>query len=44
MCYLPGGMFDSAIESLKNVKRLKKQRVIAEKKIFKWEINIKLRN
>ena len=33
--------YDLAIESLNKVKRLKKLRVVAEKKAFKWEINIK---
>ena len=34
--------FDLAIESLDKIKRLKKTlQVIAEKKAFKWEINIK---
>ena len=41
MWHLPTEIFDLAIESL-NVRRLKKtQRVIAEKKAFKWESNIK---
>ena len=37
-------IFDWAIESLKKVKRLKNQKAIAEKEIFKWDINIKMRN
>ena len=41
---LPREIFDLAIESLNKVRRLKKQRVIAEKKAFKWEINTKMRN
>ena len=41
MWHLPREIFDLAIESLGKVKTLKKQRVIAEKKAFKWEINIK---
>ena len=40
MWHLPREIFDLATESL-NIRRLKKQRVIAEKKAFKWEINIK---
>ena len=44
--HLPREIFDLAIENLSKVTRLKKaQRVIAEKKTFKWnekwEINIK---
>ena len=39
--HLPREIFDLAIESLNKVRRLMKQRVIAEKKAFKWEINIK---
>ena len=41
MWHLATETFDLAIESLNKVKRLKKQRVIADKKAFKWEINIK---
>ena len=42
MWHMPKEIFDLAIESLNKVKRLKKpQRVIAEKKVIKWEINIK---
>ena len=44
MWYLLREIFDLAIESLSKVRRLKKQRVIAEKKAFKWEVNIKMRN
>ena len=40
-CDIYQEIFDLAIESLNKVKRLKKQRMIAEKKVFKWEINIK---
>ena len=39
MWHLPREIFDLAIKSLSKV-RLKKQRVIAEKKEFKWEISI----
>ena len=40
--HLSREIFDLAIESLNKFKRVKKtQRVIAEKKAFKWEINIK---
>ena len=43
--HLQGEIFDVPIENLNKVRRLKKiQRVIAEKKTFKWEINIKVRN
>ena len=35
---------DLAIENFKKVKRQKTQKVIAEKKEFKWETNIKMRN
>ena len=38
MWHLPREIFDLAIKSLSKV-RLKKQRVIAEKKDFKWEIS-----
>ena len=42
MWHLPREIFDLATENLNKVKRLKKtQRVIAEKKAFKWEITIK---
>ena len=43
---LPREIFDVAIESLNSVKILKKNNteVIAEKKIFEREINIKMRN
>ena len=43
MWHLPREIFHIATESLNKVIRLKKknpQRVIAEKKAFKWEINI----
>jgi len=33
--HLPREIFDLVIESLDKVKRLRKQRVIAEKKVFK---------
>ena len=42
MWHLPREIFDLAIESLKL--DWKNQRVIAEKKAFKWEITIKMRN
>ena len=42
MWHLPREIFGLAIESINTAKRLKKtQTVIAEKKAFKWEINIK---
>ena len=42
MWRLPREIFDLAFESLNKVKGLKKQEsVIAEKKAFKWEINMK---
>ena len=44
MWHLPGEIFDLAIESLNKVRRLKKTEGIAEKKTFKWEINIQVRN
>ena len=37
MWHLHREIFDLAIEILIKVKRLKKYRVIAEKKAFKWE-------
>ena len=41
MWYLPREIFDLAIESLNKFRRMKNtQRVIVEKKAFKWEINI----
>ena len=43
--HLQREIFDLAPESFKKVNRLKKtQRVFAEKKAIKWEINIKMRN
>ena len=45
MWHLPREIFDLAIENLDKVKRLKKiQRAIAEKKAFKWEVTINMRN
>ena len=44
MWHLPRETFDLAIESFNEVKRLKNQRAIAEKKTFKWEISIKMRS
>ena len=47
MWHLPREIFDLAIESFNKIRRLKKHSVIAEKKPFKceanikWEINIK---
>ena len=41
MWHLPRETFDLAVGNLSKVKTLKKQRVIAEKKVFKWEVNIK---
>ena len=43
MWHLPRQVFDLAIESL-NSSKTEKNRVIAEKKAFKWYINIKMRN
>ena len=42
--YLPREIFNLAIESLNKVRLKKTQKVIAEKKVFKWEISIKMRN
>ena len=39
MWHLPGEIFDLGIKSLNKVRLRKAQRVIAEKKAFKWEIN-----
>ena len=45
MWHLPREIFDLAIENLDKVTRLKKiQRAIAEKKAFKWEVTINMRN
>ena len=39
MWHVPRDIFDLAIESLNKVRRL--ERMMAEKKVCKWEINIK---
>ena len=48
MWHLPREIFDLANQSLNQIrmkkKTKKKQRVIAEKKAFKWEVSIKMRN
>ena len=44
MWHLSREIFDLAIESLSKIRTKKTQWVIAEKKAFKVEINIKMRN
>ena len=38
--HLPRETFHLAVEGLSKVRRLKNQKVTAEKKAFKWEINL----
>jgi len=44
MWHLPREIFNLVIESLNKVRLKRTQEVIAEKKAFKWEISIKMRN
>ena len=44
MWHLTREIFNLATESLNKVRLKKTQRVTAEKKAFKWEIGIKIRN
>ena len=42
--HLPREIFDLAFKSLSKIRLKKTQKVIAEKKAFKWEISIKMIN
>ena len=44
MWHLPREIFNLAFESLNKVRLKKTEEVIAEKKAFKWEISIKIKN